>query len=209
MIYLAQLDKDICASWTKVQGLGLLVRPSGAKTYIYYRRLPDNNESPRKICELTIGRYVDVTIEQARKRATEMNHAAGLGKDPSKTMPQSPTYGYLFARYIEDYASLHNSTWREAEKNFKRYFSTFASISTSSISCGSGGAASSGIHKGNNPCVVVSTSKTLARERFLQPGDEYKRFAEALVDEPNESLRDFLWMCLFTGARCSNVLSML
>ena len=57
-------------------------------------------------------------------------------------------------------------------------------------------------------CIGVDRFKTRARERFVQPGDEYVRFAAALIQEPKETIRDFFWMCLFTGARRSNLLSM-
>ncbi len=110
---------------TEVQGLGMRVRPSGVKTFVYYRRLPDNNESPRKIIEFTIGKYGDVSLEQARTKATELNHLIGLGKDPSITEPPPPTYGEIFRRYIEEYASLHTVTWKEIEKNHQRYFQQF------------------------------------------------------------------------------------
>jgi len=46
-----------------------------------------------------------------------------------------------------------------------------------------------------------------SRERFLQP-DEVSRFFKALVDEPNETIRDYLMMSLLTGARRADVLSM-
>jgi integrase len=47
-----------------------------------------------------------------------------------------------------------------------------------------------------------------ARERFIMPGDEFERFAEAVNEEPKELFRDFFWMCLFAGARKSNILAM-
>lgn len=65
---------------TKVQGLGMRVRPSGAKTFVFYRRLPDNNESARKIIEFTIGKYGDVSIEQARIKATELNEVSPFSR---------------------------------------------------------------------------------------------------------------------------------
>ncbi|HEY9793548.1 MAG TPA: hypothetical protein V6D22_24330 [Candidatus Obscuribacterales bacterium] len=61
---------------------------------------------------------------------------------------------------------------------------------------------------GENPCIGDDTFKTKARERFILPGDEFARFAKALNEEPNETIRDFFWMCLFTGARRANVLAM-
>ena len=42
---------------------------------------------------------------------------------------------------------------------------------------------------------------------FLQ-GDELPRFIESLNNEANEVLRDFFYICLFTGARCGNVMEM-
>jgi integrase len=38
--------------------------------------------------------------------------------------------------------------------------------------------------------------------------DELKRFFEALVQEPNEAMRDFFMLSLLTGARRANVLAM-
>ncbi len=50
--------------------------------------------------------------------------------------------------------------------------------------------------------------KSKPRERFIQPGEEFKKFAIALNAEPYQHIRDFFWMCLYTGARVSNVMSM-
>jgi integrase len=46
-----------------------------------------------------------------------------------------------------------------------------------------------------------------SRERFLLP-DELPRFFEALDEEPNDTLRDFFYACLWTGQRRGNVASM-
>jgi integrase len=221
---------------TRVQGLGLRIRPSGAKTYIYYRRLPDNNESPRKICQIKIGRFEDVKLDQARAKATELNYLVGQGKDPSLAPEPGMTYGELFTRYIDEYAKLHTVTWEEAKKNHARHFGQFHNRAISAItreqvknwqgalarSSGKHAAnrnfntmravftwgLSNGLIAGDNPCTGMKSFKTTARERFIQPGDEFKRFATALDAEENITIRDFFWMCLFTGARCSNVLSM-
>jgi len=221
---------------SKVQGLALRVRETGAKTYLYYRRLPDNNESPRKVCEITIGKFEDVKLEQARIKATELNHIVGEGKDPSLKRRSALTYGALFNRYIEEYASLHTTTWEETKKNHKRYFMQWDQRSLPGITrehvqnwlnvlattkgkhtanrnfntfrAVIAWGMAKGLLNGDNPCIGVKTFKTKARERFLQPGEEFERFAKALNDEPNQTLRDFFWMCLFTGARCSNMLTM-
>jgi hypothetical protein len=66
--------KQILVSDTNVHGLSLRITPSGSKTYVYYRRLPKHNESPSRVCEITIGKFEDVKLEQARNKATEYNH---------------------------------------------------------------------------------------------------------------------------------------
>lgn len=233
----ASSQKQIRFRDLKVQGLALRITPNGSKTYVYYRRLPSDNESPGKICEINIGKFEDLKLEKARSIANEYNHLVGKGQDPSlKSEYDVLTYDTLFERYIEEYAKLHTITWQEAVKNHKRYFGQWASRKLDSIrrdqiqSWLNSLATTNGKHTANrnfntfravftwaigrgmvlseNPCAGVKTFKTQARERFLQPGDEFERFAKAVNSEPNETLRDFFWMCLFTGARCSNVLAM-
>jgi integrase len=63
------------------------------------------------------------------------------------------------------------------------------------------------VFKGENPCKGIVKYKLRSRERFLQD-DEMKRFYEAVAKEPNESIRDYIFMSLATGARKANVLAM-
>lgn len=67
--------------------------------------------------------------------------------------------------------------------------------------------ASWGMFKGDNPCEGIAKFSLRSRERFLH-GDELARFFEAVADEPNESIRDYVLMSLLTGARKANVLAM-
>lgn len=59
-----------------------------------------------------------------------------------------------------------------------------------------------------NPCLGIDKFPTKSRERLIQPGDEFARFAKALSEEPNEDWQDFFWLSLFVAARRANVLSM-
>ncbi|SHH63553.1 tyrosine-type recombinase/integrase [Desulfofustis glycolicus] len=60
-----------------------------------------------------------------------------------------------------------------------------------------------------NPCRSVKKFHEESRDRFLQP-DELKRFFEALHhDDTPETLRDYILISLFTGARRANNLSMM
>lgn len=61
----------------------------------------------------------------------------------------------------------------------------------------------------DNPCKKIKTYRETSRDRFLQP-DELKRFFEALLDDSTPpDLKDFVMLLLLTGARRSNVMSMI
>jgi integrase len=83
---------------------------------------------------------------------------------------------------------------------FFRVFNTFRAVF--------GWGIGQGLFIGDNPCIGATTFRTIPRERFIQPGAEFTKFAEALNAEYDSTIRDFFWMCLLTGARCSNVLAM-
>src|SRR4051812_559195 len=61
---------------TAVRGLAFAVSPTGRKTFLLIRKI---NGRPERI---TIGRYPDLSIEQARGRASEMNAAIARGENP-------------------------------------------------------------------------------------------------------------------------------
>ena len=59
-----------------------------------------------------------------------------------------------------------------------------------------------------NPWIGIRKYKTQARERFLSRAELFTFFS-CLSTLPNETgIRDYLYVCLFTGARRSNVLGM-
>jgi integrase len=61
-------------------------------------------------------------------------------------------------------------------------------------------------YTGNNPAEGISKFKEVSRERFLET-DEVPRFFEALAEEP-PYIRDYILLCLLTGARKSRVAEM-
>lgn len=58
-----------------------------------------------------------------------------------------------------------------------------------------------------NPARGVEKFTEHPRDRFLQ-SDELPRFFDALAEEPNDTIRDYILISLLTGARRSNVLEM-
>lgn len=223
---------------TKVRGLALRITASGKKTFVYYRRLPDNNESARKMVEILIAKFDDMSLERARAKADEINGIVGQGKDPSAKKETALTYDKLFQIYVEEHAQHNTTTWQETVAIHHRHFQplkekTVAKIRQEDVQDWLYKVAGENRQKkyaanrafdqmkavinygisrkkylGTNPCVGVKRLPTKSRERFLQPGDEFSRFAEALSQEPNQTWRDFFWMSLFVGARRSNVLAM-
>jgi integrase len=60
---------------------------------------------------------------------------------------------------------------------------------------------------GDNPCRGIERNKEVSRERFLDRF-ELPYLFQSLEFEDNETLRDFIFVALFTGARRGNVLPM-
>ncbi|MBP7075352.1 MAG: site-specific integrase, partial [Rhabdochlamydiaceae bacterium] len=61
--------------------------------------------------------------------------------------------------------------------------------------------------EGVNPAQGIKKFKEKSRDRFLHP-DELPRFFASLDEEPNDTIRDYIYVSLFTGVRRSNVLAM-
>ena len=94
---------------TTTRGLALAVSPAGKKVFVLYRKVARRPE------RITIGPYPDLTIEQARKRADELNGAIARGENPGvsrRTVRDEMTLGDLFDAYLQNHAKPHIKTWR-------------------------------------------------------------------------------------------------
>ncbi len=60
---------------------------------------------------------------------------------------------------------------------------------------------------GQNPAQGIKKFPEDSRDRFLQ-SDELPRFFQAIAEEENETIRDYVLLSLLTGARRSNVMAM-
>ena len=83
----------------KTQGLKLRLMKSGPKAFIFQRRLPANNENPGTLVEIVLGRFGDLSIEQARQKADELNRIIGQGENPIAIELGELTYDRLFRTY--------------------------------------------------------------------------------------------------------------
>ena len=64
-----------------------------------------------------------------------------------------------------------------------------------------------GLWDKTNPALGIKKFREQSRDRFLQ-ADELPRFFQALSQEQNDNVRDYVILALLTGARKSNVLAM-
>ncbi|NOX40144.1 MAG: tyrosine-type recombinase/integrase [Alphaproteobacteria bacterium] len=216
---------------TKEKGLMLAVTPAGTKTFFLYKRIDGKPE------RLLLGRFPDISIENARKAAMAAKGEIAVGKNPQKAkqaIRAEMTFHALFVEYMEKYSKVHKKSWAYDEREvnkflkhwFKRKISSITKAEVERLHAKLG--RENGIYQANrllerirsifnkaagwgwegvNPAVGIKKFKERSRDRFLQP-DELPRFFEAVAKEPNETARDFFMISLLTGARKSNTLAM-
>lgn len=214
-----------------LKGLGLMTFFSGTKTFFLYKRI---NGKPDKI---KIGRFPEITIEQARKIAYSLINEISLGKNPKeknlkKTLDIS--LQELLESFIEKHGRLHKKTWKQDHYIFYKYVTALSNKKIKDINKGMILELHSSIgkqygtysanriisllktmfnkaiewgHNVTNPCLGIKKFKEKSRERFLQ-AYELPKFFEALNSETNELFKDYFYITLLTGARRRSVGSM-
>ena len=215
----------------KTRGLVVCINPTGTKTFQVYRKI---NGRPERI---TIGRLPDLTIEQARNKASEINSMLSRGVNPNEVKRkdrEEKKLGTLFDYYLEHHAKKHKKSWKEDQSQYNRYLTHWRNRRLSHISTkdiqklhsyigdhhGTYAAnrllalihamLNHGQHWGfcgTNPAHSIKKFKEKSRKRFLQSA-ELPKFFESLSIEPNTTARDYILISLLTGARKNNVLSM-
>lgn len=82
----------------KTTGLQIRVTASGVKTFCVYRRIKAGQ--PERV---TLGRYPEMTIEQARRKAADINAAIEGGESPAsvkRAHREEPTFSDVFSLFI-------------------------------------------------------------------------------------------------------------
>ncbi len=217
---------------TKMRGLGVSITSNGTCSFIVYRWV---NGKPERI---TLGRFPDLSIEQARRKAESVNATIAEGGNPNdhrRAERAEMTLGTLFNEYLERHAKIHKRTWKEDLSQFNRYLVSWQSRKLSAITktdiqklhqdvgrnnghyaanrllalCSSifNKATEFGLWDKTNPAAGIKKFRERARDRFLL-ADELPRFFQALSQEQNDTIRNYIIIALLTGARKSNVLAM-
>lgn len=216
----------------KVQGLSIGIGSSGKKSFVVYRKI---NGRPERI---TLGRYPDLTIEQARGRASEINSKIANGFNPAdiaRTSASEMTLDDLFNEYMTRTAGF-NKRPDKPKANYRLYLSQWGRRKLSSVKHEE----VDSLHKklGRDRGVVTANialkllhvmfNKAINEWRIWKgdnpahgikkfpeqsrdrflQSDELPKFFQALANEQNETMRDYFLLSLLTGARRSNVLAM-
>ncbi len=216
----------------RVSGLGIMVFPTGVKTYFLYMK---HEGKPQRF---KIGRFPDISVENARTLALKLKCDITNGIDPKakkKAAERDITFAALFDHYIEKHAKHHKKKWKEDKAVNRLYIGVLSNKKIAAISQTD----INSLHKrvgqeigtrtanivlnlirgiynkaiewdlftGKNPALGVTRFREVSRDRFLQPDELPKLFA-SLEQEHNHTVRDFVFICLFTGVRRGNVLAM-
>lgn len=91
---------------TTIRGFGLRVHPSGTKTFILKKRTVAGHQ-----IKLTIGRFGELTVDQARKRALELAADIVKGQNPADKRRESrrnPRFSDFAAWYIANHCEVKN-----------------------------------------------------------------------------------------------------
>ena len=102
------------------KGLLLRVSPSGVKSFSYYYRIG------KRTARVTIGKYPDITLKTARQTADEHRRLLANGNDPrisklSQRQSLELIVDRMVSLFIEEYAQIRNSSWKQAEANLRLY----------------------------------------------------------------------------------------
>lgn len=216
----------------KVAGLCVCITDKGNRTFYSYKKI---NGRPERI---KIGKFPDLSIEQARGQAGEINSQIANGENPndlSRAKRAELTFADLFKEYMHQHSMLHKKSWKEDQGQYERYLKKFCHKKISHIDKGDIQRLhhETGTNKGHYAanrllsllqCVFnkalewglwEGTNPCSGTKKFKEKSrerflqpDELPKFFQALSNEPNDTIRDYFLLSLLTGARRANVLAM-
>lgn len=212
----------------KTPHLALCVTAAGARTYYRVGRIGGKPQRMR------LGTVEELTVDAARRACAEITGRVAAGHDPHTQRRQdSRTLGDLWAWYFVNHSKPHKDTWLQDERRWQRVWSQWSSRRLTSIRTEDVQAVvtstgmANGPYAGNkarellrhmfgvavtlgwvdrNPVTAVKRFRVHERERYLLP-EEVGRFFLALEESPLH-FRDYMLLCLFTGARRGSVAAM-
>jgi integrase len=216
----------------QTKGLLVDVTAAGSKTFYCRRKIKGVSNWQR------IGPYPEISIEQARGFAAQINAEVAKGVNPGdlrKALRQEPTLAELFSEYIERHAKKSRKTWTVMLQDFERNLGMWKDRRVSSISRSDVEKLHVALQQRRGHFTANRTVQLLRAvyNKGLQwrifsgenpasgislfpekPRDRFLSAEEAarllseLEKETNADTRDFVKLAMMTGARKSNILSM-
>ncbi len=202
---------------------------AGSKTFVLERRICG------RVRRISLGAYGPITVDQARKHASELIGEIVKGRDPAEARQErrrEPTFGDLADFYEARFTPLKMSArndrtmlkqlahWRTRKLSairrsdvarlhaeIGRRHTRWANATVTLLRTMFNRANEVGLWQGENPATRIPRFKEVERDRFLEP-DELARFLEAVRQEPNPYIRAIFLVLVLTGARKAVVLAM-
>jgi integrase len=216
---------------TETPHLILTVTAGGAKSFYRYGRA---NGKPTR---MMLGRFPEMTVSQARDRVAEINGSLAKGENPHAALRGGATVSDLWEAYFNEHATLRKKEssrkhdlwqwekiiaprWKHrkaaqitrpeverlladvARKRGKVTANRLLALVRKMFSHAVTGAVVKA-----NPCSGIQKFPERSRDRYLQPAELPPLFV-ALDQHPNQTFADFIRLCLFVGARRSNLQAM-
>lgn len=228
-----ELGQRIVYHDAKTTGLQLRVTSTGVKTFSLFRRIKGG--LPERI---TLGRFPDMTIEQARKLAARVNSEIEEGSNPAevkRSLKGEPTVAEFFKEYGERHGQKKKS-WRDDQQRYQYYLEKpLGAKKLSAVTREMVGRILSDMDSDGKAGATVNNVRALASGIFgkaiewsyltenpvrgiktrksnkrdrFLQSNELPRFFASLGQEANDTVRDYFLLSLLTGARRSNVLEM-
>jgi len=215
----------------KVKGLVLEIMPTGSVIFRFRRKFKNKDQ------RATIGTYPEISLENARDRATLLAAEMVKGEDfrqQRQAGKEELTLSELASLYFDTYAEGRCATIKKMRQGFDLYWKEehplrLSQINTAIVQTRINKLAASGRHRTanwaltqitamlnwgirqgllkSNPAKSVDKFRMRSRERFIQP-HEYIPLLKAINGYSDQRLVDFFKLLLYTGARSGNVKTM-
>jgi len=101
----------------ELRGFGVRVQPTGRKSWVLFYRTTGGRKRL-----YAIGRYPELTLDQARREAQRLAAEVQAGGDPVEERRQTreaPTFADLAEAYLERHARVHKRTARDDEQRIR------------------------------------------------------------------------------------------
>ena len=217
----------------KTPGLKIRVTANNIKTFCVLKRVKGGTP-----LRTTLGRFPEMSIEQARRQAAVILAEIAEGGNPAevkRALKGEITFAELFDQYIERHAKVHKKTYKNDEQRYKQYLEkplgkkrlsaiTKAEVTSLHEKITSDGhptvanrvlALLSSVFNRGIQWSITTTNPCYKIRRNEEvsrdrfvQSNELNAFFTALEEEPNPTIRDYILMALFTGVRRENALSM-